>query len=164
MTELKTTTFDNESQTAIRLSVENAKKTITALAIEPVDVAIAGVRVYLACAEMLGGHLKQARFVSGTDIITIGVSVQELPEGEDFTSNEIDRDAQMELGASILDGFDDAVEDGVVSGYEQGAMLIAALHVLYLGLKDSDIKELRFRHNKRNYVSNITLSPEGKTQ
>ncbi|AQT28778.1 hypothetical protein YOLOSWAG_308 [Erwinia phage vB_EamM_Yoloswag] len=152
--------FDDESNTAISLAVEAAQKLIGDLNMQSIDVAITGARVYLTVADMLGGHLQQASFIFNGQLVTVVINVKQADDAEEFVSNEIDRNFQMELGDLLIGTMDEAVDEGVISGYEQGAMFIAALSLMYIGLKNSGITELRFRHSKKNYVSHITLMPE----
>lgn len=165
MSETMNHQFDAESQVAINTAVQEVRNILAETPVAPIDIAIAGARVYLTVAEHLGGHPLDVRFVHDNKIVSMGMRVTTVPSDQEFEANGINIEHQKMLAMAIMDGFDKAVELEVISDYEQGAMFVAALRVLYMGLiEDPSVKELRFRHSQKNNVINILNPARGNSE
>lgn len=164
MSETTTTSFDEESTIAINTAVQDVRDILASEPVAPIDIAIAGARVYLTTAEVLGGHPLTVRFAHDDKIVSITMQANALPDDAEFEANGINIEHQKQLSLAIIDGMDKAVEQEVISSYEQGAMFVAALRVVYMGLiEDPSVKELRFRHAQKNTVINILNPARGNS-
>lgn len=150
-------TFDRDTLTVADAAHLCAVHYIATNRMRNIDVAIAGVRLYLTACDILGGDLNEVRFPYNGQQVRVAIERKVAGKGEAFVESDWNKDEQMEYCSAIMDAMDKEVQEGRADGWQQGILAVIGVRTMMLGIEKSpDIKKLCIRHSKLNY--NITVS------
>lgn len=149
MTETQATVSDIELQDRM---MDAAVQKVIELTPEWIDVAAAGLRLYLTTCNILGGPIPEMRFVHNSRPCKISFNLKESTESSEFVANDIDKDKQMEICEAIL-----ATAEANENGHTIMDLAICSGRLFMIGYDGlaGTIEKICFRHDKKNYTMNL---------
>lgn len=155
-------TFDRDTLIVADAAHLCAVRYIDTVRMRNIDVAIAGVRLYLTACDILGGDLNEVSFPYNGNMARVSITRQVAPEGVEFEQSDWSKDEQMAFCNAIIDAMDNEVREGRADGWQQGILAVIGVRTMMLGIdKSPDIHKLCIRHSKQNYIITIsTPTPE----
>lgn len=147
--EIKPSSSDLELQDR---AVDAAAQKIIELRPEWVDVAAAGLRLYLTVCEELGGPIPEMRFVHNAKPCRLSFNLNEVKEGAEFVANEIDKDKQLSIVEEIL-----ATAEANENGHSLLDLAICSGRLFMIGYDGlgGTLDKICIRCNKKNYTMNL---------
>lgn len=154
---LERNTFDNDSLLIADNVHKRTVEYIDTHYLKNVDLALAGVRVYLTACDIIGGPVTEVVFPYAGAIARVTIEAREAEKSEPFEESDIDKEMQKELCEVIFDAMEEPIENNQATGWQNGILAVIGVRVMMLGIdKSPDIKKLCVRHNKKNYNINIS--------
>ncbi len=155
-------TFDRDTLIVADAAHLCAVRYIDTVRMRNIDVAIAGVRLYLTACDILGGDLNEVSFPYNGKMARVSIARRVAGKGEEFVESDWSKDEQMQYCSAVMDAMDKEVQDGRADGWQQGILAVIGVRVMMLGIdKSPDLHKLCIRHSKHNYIITIsTPTPE----
>lgn len=149
MNETQATPSDIELQDRM---MDAAAQKVIELTPEWIDVAAAGLRLYLTVCDQLGGPIPEMRFVHNNRPCKLQFTLNEVAEGSEFVANDIDHEKQMEICEAIL-----ATAEANENGHSLMDLAICSGRLFMIGYDGlaGTVSKVCFRFAKKNYVMNL---------
>lgn len=152
-----TNTFDEVSVKVQNALYEAIKSASERRSVQPIDVAIAGLRMFLVSCAELETEVLALNFVHNGKPVKLSLASTITPDSDsaEFVSNEINREHQINIMDDMLDV---AESPDFELEWDWADILVVSGRVFMLGYENlENATELRFRCNKKNYTFNIRV-------